>query len=874
MADTAPLQPPVIDEAAVQAWFATRGWQIARFQREVWQAHAAGESGLIHAPTGSGKTLAAWLACLLDPQRDDQHLSVLWITPLRALAADTCAGLNQSAQALGLDWRIELRTGDTASGTRARQRKRMPNALVTTPESASLLLSYADVLPALRHLRTVVVDEWHELLGSKRGVQTELLLSRLRSLSPTLRTWGLSATLGNLDEAMQTLLGPHRGGHCVRGDARKSVQIQTLLPSAPERFPWSGHMGLDLATQVGEALRAARSSLVFTNTRAQAERWFEHLSALQPPLRLALHHGSLDASLRTAAEEGLKTGTLDAVVATSSLDLGVDFAPVDQVIQIGGPKGVARLLQRAGRSGHQPGQCSRILCVPTQALEIAEFSAARAAAEHGQIESRAPLRLCLDVLAQHLVTLALSAELREEEIRAQVQQTAAYTGITDAQWNWVMDFVCRGGAALAAYPQYRKVEHRDDGVLTVPDATVARRHRMSIGTITADQRMRVAFVRGGSLGTVEESFITRLKPGDSFLFAGRKLSLVRIKDMTAQVRAGGVGSVVPRWQGGRMPLSSELADSMLRLFSRSSSDSRPLTSLAGRGVGGEGESEQEHLALAPLLAIQSHWSALPSRTDLLVERSRSREGEHLFVFPFAGRRVHEGLSALLAYRLSRRRQTSFSFSVNDYGFELLARELPALEPDELRALITLDALETDLVASINASEMARRRFREIARIAGLVFEGYPGAAKTARQVQASSGLIFDSLSRFDPDNLLIQQALQEALEHQLDVRRLRETCARILTQTVALHHTERFTPLAFPLWAERISSSLSSEDWRTRIHNMLASLESAAGGSPAAGMRPVVLPEEPLTAAPSAAPRRGTRRTRRPRMSSFRSYSS
>ena len=842
-------RPDVVDR--IERAFASRGWQVFDYQREVWRAQAAGQSGLIHAPTGTGKTLAAWLGLLADPDRHDEGLSVLWITPMRALATDTTAGLQTACRDLGLDWRVEMRTGDTSSHVRARQRKKLPNALVTTPESASLLLSYADLIPALSNLRAVVVDEWHELLGSKRGVQAELVLSRLRALSPGLRTWGLSATLGNLDQAMQALLGPGASGRCISADVDKRVTIETLLPDVAERFPWAGHMGLAQVERVVQAIRRARTSLLFINTRSQAERWFERLSAVDdPPLRVALHHGSLDPALRAAAEDGLRQGALDVVVATSSLDLGVDFTPVDQVIQIGGPKGIARLLQRAGRSGHRPGQVSRIVCVPTQAIEIAEFAAAREAAADGTVEARVPLTHALDVLAQHLVTLALTGRVSAAQVRREIASTYAYAGLEEHAWTWVMDFVTRGGSALAAYPQYRKVAEDADGNLHVPDATLARRHRMAIGTISSDPQVRVSFVRGGSLGTVEESFVSRLKPGDSFVFAGRRLTLVRVRDMVAQVKAGGGGTQVPRWLGGKMPLSSELADRLLRLMAGIETHRDPAT-------------VAELSTLAPLLEIQTRWSSLPKPGTLLVERTRSREGEHLYCFPFAGRHVHEGLSALMAWRLSRSRRASFVFSVNDYGFELLSRDLPELDDDEIRALFSPNELDEDLVASINAAEMARRRFRGIARIAGLVFEGHPGQRKTMRQVQASSGLIFDTLVRYDPDNLLTKQALREALDHLLDARRLRATIERLHASPIDLRHTERLTPLAFPLWAERLSSQqLTSEDWRTRIERMLESLEIAAGGTPGPALS---LPAPEEQRAPARKPVRRPRRPPRPR---------
>lgn len=794
---------------AVERWFARRGWTVFDFQRAAWDACARGESGLIHAPTGCGKTLAAALGPLLEAEDEAEPIRLLWLTPMRALAADTAANLQAACDALELPWRVEGRSGDTSGAARARQRKRLPQVLVTTPESASLLLSYADLVPQWRGLRTVVVDEWHELLSTKRGVQAELVIARLRALAPGLRVWGLSATLGNLDEAKAALLGPGRPGRTLGAALPKTIAIDTLLPDAVERFPWSGHMGLPLLPKVAETLDGARSTLVFTNTRAQAERWFEAIQMIRPELPSALHHGSIDASLRAEVEAGLKDGSLRVVVATSSLDLGVDFSPVEQVIQIGGPKGIARLVQRAGRSGHQPGATSRIVCVPTHALELAEFAAARAALEARRIEPRRPLTNCLDVLAQHIVTLALTGTVTAEAIRAEIATTHAYAALPDAEWQWLLDFVMHGGA-LHAYPQFRKVVRRDDGVLAVEDATIARRHRMSVGTITADATMRVQYANGTTIGHVEESFIARLKPGESFLFAGRKLSLKRVKDMSAIVAPGGRGQTVPRWAGGKMPLSSTLAASLVELLAEPEVQSSP-----------------EFVALAPLLAIQRAWSCLPRPGLLLAERASSRDGEHLFVYPFAGRHVHEGLAALLAYRLGRIAPITATLTPNDYGFELLAETLPAFDAAQLQALLSPVGLDADLPASLNAAELAKRRFREIARVAGLVFEGYPGAGKTVRQVQVSSGLLYDVLAKYDRDNRLTGQALAEVLEQQLDVRGLREAATRIAAGEVVIVETPRFTPFAFPLWAERIGARLSTEDWKDRVLRMAATLEKA-----------------------------------------------
>jgi ATP-dependent Lhr-like helicase len=817
----------------VEAWFAERAWQVHGFQREAWERYRAGESGLINAPTGSGKTLAAWLGPVIEAVDERATEAVedtaptgpraLWITPLRALASDLGGHLQGAADALGLPWRVELRTGDTASGVRARQRQKPPHALITTPESLSVLLSYPESGAWLGDVRVAVVDEWHELLGTKRGVQLELALARLRTLQPGLRTWGLSATIANLEEARSVLLGPDARGALVRGPLDKQVEIDSLRPPTLVRFPWAGHLGLRLLEPVIEAVDRARTTLLFTNTRSQAELWHRALVETRPDWleRVAIHHGSIARDVRGRIESGLRDGSLKCVVCTSSLDLGVDFAPVDQVLQVGSPKGIARLVQRAGRSGHRPGETSRVLCVPTHALELAEVAAARRAHELGRIEARRPLTRSLDVLAQHLVTLATGPGFRADDLLAEVRRTHAYAELTDDEWRFALDFVTRGGQALAAYPQYRRVVRDAEGVHRVADARLARLHRTQIGTITSDGTLELRWLSGGTLGTIEESFLARQKPGDAFVFAGRVVQLVRVKDMVGYVRLATTRSrAVPRWNGGRMPLSTELADSLLEML---------------EGAGG-GPPEMQ--LLAPLLELQQRWSALPRRGRLLVEQVRSRQGCHLFLYPFAGRAVHEGLATLLAQRLARSTPATFTLSANDYGFELLSREPVPLDEPKLRALLQPDGLAEDLVESLNLSEVARRQFRDIARIAGLVLQGLPGRPKTTRQLQASSGLIFDVLQRYDPGNLLLAQATREVLENQLEAQRLRACLARLATAEIVLVAPERLTPLSFPLWAESLQSQvLSTESWEDRVLKMVESLERAAGGASPAGSR-------------------------------------
>ncbi len=833
---SAPLARMV--RAALDAWFAERGWKPFKFQREVWKAVAEGRSGLLHATTGAGKTYAVWLGALQAfssaapaPARGGKTvappLTVLWITPMRALAADTLRALQQPLDALGPElhrWSAGARSGDTSSAERSAQNERLPTALVTTPESLSLLLARADAHEVLGHVRMVVVDEWHELLGNKRGVQVQLALARLRRWNAGLAVWGMSATLGNLEEAMHALLG-REDGVLVRGAVPKKLVVDSLLPGRAERFPWGGHLGLTMLPQVLAEIASSSTTLVFTNTRSQSEIWYQAMLEARPDWagRIALHHGSLDRAVREWVELGLKNGELKAVVCTSSLDLGVDFLPVERVLQIGSPKGVARLLQRAGRSGHAPGRPSRITLVPTHSIEMVEGAAARAAIAAGHIEARHSPQQPLDVLVQHLVTVALGGGFRPDDLYEEVRGTAAYAGLSRESWAWCLDFVAQGGPSLAAYPDYRRAVPDAEGVWRVPDARLARRHRMNIGTIVSDASMAVQYLGGGRIGSVEESFVARMKPGDCFLFGGRLLELVRIHDMTAWVRRATTRrAAVPRWNGGRMPLSTTLADAVVQQLA----------------LAGEGRHDSPELqCVRPLLEIQQQWSALPTPQTLLAETLTTREGSHLFLYPFAGRHVHMGLASLLAWRVAQHEARTFSIAVNDYGFELLSAlpvDWPALLPRVLR-LPEGEAADAELLhevlASLNAGELAQRRFREIARVSGLVFQGYPGERRSSRQLQASSSLFWEVFRKYDPSNRLLLQAEQELLAQELELGRLRASLARMAGQQLVLRALERPTPFAFPLMVELFREKLSNENVADRIARMVEQLEKAAGGT-------------------------------------------
>ncbi|MFA0964635.1 ligase-associated DNA damage response DEXH box helicase [Roseivirga sp. BDSF3-8] len=817
---------PVTEVA--DAWFEQKGWKPFPFQKKVWENFLADKSGLLNAPTGSGKTYALWVPCLLDYIRKNPEtyktpkkngLQVLWITPLRALAKDIRLAMQHLCFDLEIPWEVGLRTGDTSSAERQRQRKNAPECLITTPESMHLMLAQKDARHFFKGLRAVIVDEWHELLGTKRGVQVELALSRIRHFNKhPIKVWGVSATIGNLDQALDVLLGiKDSADHViVRAKVDKKLRIDSILPDEVEKFPWAGHLGIKLWDKVMPILNKSQTTLLFTNTRSQTEIWYQRLLDKHPELAgaMAMHHGSLDNSVRGWVEEALHKGRLQLVVCTSSLDLGVDFRPVETVIQVGSPKGVARFMQRAGRSGHQPGAVSHIYFLPTHSLELIEAAALKEAVLTGQFESRKPLEKSIDVLVQYLVTLAVGEGYYPQDILEEVKTTFSFQNLTDAEWEWALTFVTTGGKSLGQYDEFQKIEVSEEGYYKVTSRKTAMRHRLSIGTIVSDPVMKVKFVGGGFIGTVEEGFASKLNRGDVFWFAGRSLEFVRIKELTVQVKkAKKVKGTVPRWAGGRMPLSSQMS----RMIRKKLEDAR-----------NNRYDSIELRTIMPLLQLQSKWSVIPTMKELLVENFKSREGYHLFFYPFEGRAVHEVLAALVAYRISVSMPVTFSLAMNDYGFELLTDiEIRAEDVLELD-VFSEDNLLEDVKSSINEAEMARRRFREIAAIAGLIFQGYPGKPITNKHLQASSGVLYDVFQEYDPDNLLIKQAEEEVLSLQIEQSRLTEAIHRINQQQLIIKNPPKPTPFAFPIMVDRLREKLTSEKLEDRILKLQLQLEKYA----------------------------------------------
>ncbi|GGH57732.1 ATP-dependent Lhr-like helicase [Filimonas zeae] len=811
----------------ITEWLTRKGFTAFAFQEETWQHIAQGESGLVNAPTGFGKTFSVFLGAVI--QYINQHpadyqkprkngLQLLWISPLRALAKDIGRAMEEALHELQIPWQVGVRNGDTEMSERQKQKRNMPEVLIITPESMHLLLAQKGYPDVFKSLRVIAVDEWHELLGSKRGVQVELALSRVvhckKALNSTpLSLWGISATIGNLEQAKEVLMRPLGvAGIIVRARLDKPIHIESILPDEIEKYPWAGHLGIKLAEKVIPIIEQSKTTLIFINTRGMSERWYQTLLTIAPQLAgaIALHHGSIEHQLRIWVEDALHAETLKAVVCTASLDLGVDFRPVDTVIQVGSPKGVARFLQRAGRSGHRPGEVSHIYFLPTHSLELVEAAALKRAIKEEMVESREPMILCFDVLVQYLCTLAIGEGFTAAQAYAEIKNTYCYAEINDSEWEQVLAHIVHGGNALQQYDDYKKVEI-ENGLYRIKNRRVAMRHRMHIGTIVSDAMLKVKFMSGGYIGVIEEYFISRLEPGDSFTLAGRNLQLVGIKDMTVIVKKSTASkSIVPAWNGGRLPLSANLGLVLRETFNLAHSRKAK---------------EPELTVLHPLFRLQEKLSHVPKSNELLIEHIETKDGYHLFVYPFEGRLVHEAMAALLAYRISRILPITFSIAMNDYGFELLSDQPIPLDDSNAPELFTTDNLIHDIQRSANAGEMAKRKFRDVAVIGGLIFQGYPGEQKKARHLQSSASLLYKVFSEYDPYNILLRQAHQEVLDQQMEEARLRAALHRIQQSNIVITVPVRLTPFCFPIKVDSLREDMSSEQLEDRVRRMQQQLE-------------------------------------------------
>ncbi len=805
----------------ISAWLQSKKQKPFAFQKEAWEGISKNESGLINAPTGSGKTYSVFLGALIrfineNPEnfrtKEKNGLQLLWVTPLRALGQDIARAMEEAIREIGLAWKVGIRNGDTSTNERVKQKRGMPEILLITPESMHLLLAQKEGIQLFKYLQVMAIDEWHDLLGTKRGVQIELAISRLLGdRKPNkISIWGISATIGNLEEAAEVLmypLGMATVPKIIKADIQKKIEVISVIPDEVENYPWAGHLGLKMAEKVIPIIEASNSTLIFINTRGMSERWYQRILEIAPQLagQIALHHGSIEQELRLWVEDAIRTQKLKVVVCTASLDLGVDFHPVDTVIQVGSPKGVSRFLQRAGRSGHKPGQTSRIYFLPTYSLELMEAAALKKAIETGTIESREPLSLCFDVLIQYCCTLAVGDGFHPDQLFEEVKSTWCFQDLSKKEWEDVLLHIYQGGKALSQYDDYHKIEI-ENGLYKIKKRRLAMQHRLQIGTIVSEAMLKVKFMTGGYLGMIEEYFISRLKTGDVFTLAGRNLELVIIKDMTVMVRKSNAKkSIVPSWMGGRMSLTANLGHILRHTFQNALNN----------------ESTEELKNLQHLLHIQHEVSHIPAENELLIEYLSSKEGFHLLVYPFEGRQVHEAMSALLAYRISRQFPITFSIAMNDYGFELNSDTEIQVEKLDFKALLSTENLLSDIQHSVNNTEMARRKFRDIAVIGGLIYQGKPGEQMKARHLQSNSGLLFKVFTDYEPDNILLRQAYKEVLEQQMEEVRMRTALERIQKSTVVLKKPDQFSPLSFPIIVDGLNrNNLSSEKMEERIKKM------------------------------------------------------
>lgn len=801
-----------INEVAL--WFERKGLTISATQKRVSKAVAKGKSGLLNAPTGSGKTFAVAVPLVCAIQEDVKQAKatyILWITPLKALSYDTRDALQEVVKGFDLPWVVSVRNGDTTTSERQKIKRKKPAILVITPESLHLLLSQQDALSFFGQIKAIIVDEWHELLGSKRGVQVELAVAWIKQCQPTVLCWGISATIGNLIEASNVLLHDFAKTEMIQDKRRKKLFVHTVLHTEEGAFPRTGHHGLIHLERVYRIIAQSQTCLVFTNTRAQSEMWYRNLLESYPDLagRMALHHGSLAKEIRSWVEYALHEGLLKVVVCTSGLDLGVDFRPVDTVVQIGSPKGVARFVQRAGRSGHAPTLPAVIHFVPANSLELIEAVALKESIKNQAIERRIPVVLAYDTLAQFMVTLACGPGLFPEELFHLATKTHAFAQLDVATFDAVMRFVQFGGDSLHAYDDYRKIEQQVDGIFKTISRKITAQHRLKIGTIVSIEGVWVKDRRGRVMGNVETYFISKLKPGDCFHFAGKTLKINKFDAQSVWVEpvSNAKNALTPSWIGGRLSFSSEITHQLHEVL---------------QNIDVLIPQYRELQQLVPLFVQQQKYTRIPGGKRLLIEKVYLKGATHLFVFPFEGKKVNEAIAMLFAYRLGMIMPLSFSIAANDYGFELTTdQQVTGLTIDICNTLLSPDNLYKDLQATHNYAELLRKKFTEIASIAGMLHKDFPGAQVKQRHLQNAASLIYKVLVEHEPNHILLRQAAEELSFYQFDFERLHHFLTKVQTYGLDLMELPHLSPFALPLFADRLREKLSTEEVDKQLEKLL-----------------------------------------------------
>jgi ATP-dependent Lhr-like helicase len=779
--------PPIIEQ-----WFAARGWRPRRHQLEMVEAAEAGRHALLVAATGAGKTLAGFLPSLVDLIENPRSgLHTLYVSPLKALAVDVRRNLIDPIEEMGLDISVETRTGDTPSDRKARQRAKPPHMLLTTPESLSLLLSYEDSDRLLSTLHTIVIDEVHAFATDKRGDLLALCLARLAKLAPNLRRVALSATVGDAG-GYRNWLAPREEVALVRGEEGAKAEIAILLPEG--RVPWSGHSGRYAAVQVMAEIETHKTTLVFCNTRSLAELIFQDLWAVnEMKLPIGIHHGSLSREARRKVEEAMADGRLRALVATASLDLGVDWGDVDLVIQMGAPKGSSRLTQRIGRANHRLDEPSQAVIVPGNRFEYLEARAAIDAIEDRELDPDIFRPGALDVLAQHVMALACAGPFDEADLLAEVRTAAPYAGLTAEEFSLILGFIENGGYSLRAYDRFKRLTKGTDGLWRVSHPRFIQQHRLNAGIIVEATMLDVRFKNGRKLGTVEDGFAQTLSPGDTFFFAGLVLEVDRIDGTDLVVHATRKPARIPTYGGARMPLSTNLAH-------------RVRTFLASPGEWSRFPDD-----VREWLEIQERRSILPKPGQLLVETFPHEKRHFMVAYSFEGWNAHQSLGFLLTRRMESAGLMPLGFVANDYSLACYSLK-PVTDP---RPLFSADILEHEFVDWVQESALLKRAFREVAVIGGLVERQHPGKRKTGKQVTFSTDLIYDVLRRYEPDHLLLKAAWHDARARMTDVGRLANLLDRA-AETMVHVELSRVSPMAVPVLVqigrERIAQGLADDE--------------------------------------------------------------
>ena len=760
-------------------WFAAKGWAIYPHQQAMLAAAAAGHSTLLIAPTGGGKTLAGFLPSLVQlAAKPDQPLHTLYISPLKALTADVQRNLLAPIEGLGLPIRVEVRTGDTSHARKKRQFAKPPQILLTTPESLELMLSYADALPVLGGVQRVIIDEVHALAPGKRGHLTALCVNQLRRMNPGLTVNGLSATVAE-PEKLAAWIG--NSVDIIR--ARDSAKPLLRILESANRVPWGGFMASYATGDIYAAIQTAQTAIVFVNTRAQAEWLFQALWRLNDDgLAIGLHHGSLDRAHRQKVEAAMVTGGLRAIVATASLDLGLDWGAVDLVIQVGAPKGISRVLQRIGRSNHRYNEPSAALLVPTNRFETLECIAVMNAIAEGARDGEPLQRGALDVLTQFIMNRACAGPFLADELFEEIGQAPCYRHITRNDFNGALACVAHGGYALKAYERMQRVIQDELGFWHATPVAI-RRHRLNTGTIVEYETIPVGLKRGRSahmqnLGMIEELFIQGLRPGDTFLFGGQLLKFLGVReDRVMTEKAKGDRPKIPSFNGGKLPLSLPLADRVLKLLH----DPAEWAKLPA--------------ATREWLEVQSERSQMPGRDALLVESFIYDKLDHIVLYSFAGRNANQTFGLLLTQAMEQQELMPLGFVASDYGVAIWG--LRAVIDAAALIKAALDAPAVD--SWIAASQMAKRAFREVAVIAGLVERNHPGKRKTGRQVTVSTDLIYEVLKRHEPDHILLRATRADVETKIAEIDRLEEQLRHLPVKHLKL---QRVSPLAIPLMLE------------------------------------------------------------------------